>query len=85
MEKGTWPGPSLKARSAVAQARRTALNLPCSLLVRINGEVQVQSDNQGHTPTTPTFTNNCAVRPAAPTYCDITLTSDQTVTATYGG
>ncbi len=59
--------------------------LPCSLLVRINGEVQVQSDNQGHTPTTPTFSDNCAVRPAAPTYCDITLTSDQTVTATYGG
>ena len=61
-----------------------SFNLPCSLLVRINGEVQVQSDNQGHTPTTPTFTNNCAVRPAAPTYCDITMTSDQTVTATYG-
>ncbi len=59
------------------------LTLPCSLLVRVNGEVQVQSDNQGHTPTMPTFSNNCPARPAAPDYCDITLTSDQTVTATY--
>jgi hypothetical protein len=58
--------------------------LPCSLMVRVNGEVQVSSDNQGHTPTTPTFSNNCPARPAQLTYCDITLTSDQTVTATYG-
>lgn len=62
-----------------------SFTLPCSLMVRINGEVQVQSDNQGRTPTTPTFSDNCAVRPAAPDYCDITLTSDQTVIATYGG
>ncbi len=62
-----------------------SFTLPCSLLVRINGEVQVQSDNQGHTPTMPTFSDNCAVRTAAPDYCDITLTSDQTVIATYGG
>jgi hypothetical protein len=49
------------------------------------GEVAVSSDNQGHSPATPTFSNNCAVRPNAMEFCNITLTSDQTVTATYGG
>jgi hypothetical protein len=62
-----------------------SMSLPCSLLVRINGEVQVQSDNQGHTPVTPMFSDNCPARTAAPDYCDITLTGSQTVTAAYGG
>jgi lysozyme len=63
------------------------MSLSCSLLVRINQQVQVSSAFPG-APTgsnTPTFSNNCPARPADPSYCDITLTSDQTVTASYGG
>jgi lysozyme len=61
-----------------------AMGLPCSMLVRVHGEVTVQADDEGHSQT-PTFSSNCPAREAAPDYCDITLTSDQTVTATFSG
>ncbi|MGZ4187503.1 MAG: hypothetical protein ACXVSF_19330 [Solirubrobacteraceae bacterium] len=50
--------------------------------LRIHGEVTVQADDQGHG-MTPSFSSNCPARAAAPDYCDITMTSDQTVTATF--
>jgi hypothetical protein len=54
------------------------------MLVRVNGEVQVQA-NHGTlaTNSAPTFSDNCPARAGAPDYCDITLTSDQTVAATF--
>jgi hypothetical protein len=63
-----------------------SMPLPCSMLVRVNGEVQVQA-NHGTLATNnpPTFSDNCPARPGNPDYCDITLTSNQTVTATFGG
>ena len=62
----------------------TGMPLPCSMLVRVNGEVQVQA-NHGTlaTNSAPTFSDNCPARAGAPDYCDITLTSDQTVAATF--
>jgi hypothetical protein len=61
-----------------------SMPLPCSMLVRVNGEVQVQA-NHGTlaTNSAPTFSDNCPARAGAPDYCDITLTSDQTVAATF--
>ncbi|MGZ4231070.1 MAG: hypothetical protein ACXVVQ_06550 [Solirubrobacteraceae bacterium] len=50
--------------------------------LRIHGEVTVQADDQGHG-MKPSFSSNCPARAAAPDYCDITMTSDQTVTATF--
>ncbi|MGZ4195897.1 MAG: hypothetical protein ACXVFQ_05770 [Solirubrobacteraceae bacterium] len=50
--------------------------------LRVHGEVTVQADDQGHG-MTPSFSSNCPARAAAPDYCDITMTSDQTVTATF--
>jgi lysozyme len=62
-----------------------SMPLPCSMLVRVNGEVQVEADRGTDTALsqTPTFSDNCPARPNAPTFCDITLTADQTVTATF--
>ena len=62
-----------------------AMSLPCTLLVRVDGEVQVEADDAGDESLgTPSFSDNCPARSGAPNYCDITLTSDQTVTATFG-
>jgi Phage lysozyme len=58
-------------------------HLPCSMLVRVDGEVVVQANDEGQG-ATPTFSSNCPARADAPDYCDIALTSDQTVTATFG-
>jgi GH24 family phage-related lysozyme (muramidase) len=60
-----------------------SMPLPCSMLVRVNGEVQVEADHAGHAALgSPTFGDNCPARAGAPTFCDITLTDNQTVTAT---
>ena len=59
-----------------------AMGLPCSMLVRVHGEVVVQANDEGHGKM-PTFSSNCPARADAPDYCDITLFSDQTVTATF--
>lgn len=64
-------------------APEDAMGLPCSMLVRVDGEVVVQANDAGQG-ATPTFSSNCPARADAPDYCDIALTSDQTVTATFG-
>jgi hypothetical protein len=60
--------------------------LPCQMLVRVNGQVQVQANAAGDEEIVnpPMFSSNCAPEPNQPDYCDITLTSDQTVTASFG-
>jgi lysozyme len=63
-------------------APEDAMALPCTMLVRVHGEVTVQANDEGHG-RTPAFSSNCPARAAAPDYCDITMTSDQTVTATF--
>jgi lysozyme len=63
-------------------APEDTMGLPCSVLVRVDGEVVVQANDEGHGKT-PTFSSNCPAREAAPDYCDITLASDETVTASF--
>jgi GH24 family phage-related lysozyme (muramidase) len=58
--------------------------LPCSVLVRIENYAQVEADDPGDD-TTVSFSENCTRSGQGPDFCDIFMTSDQTVTATYGG
>lgn len=61
--------------------------LPCSMLVRLNTHMMVEADNGGHSPALPqypTFSNNCPAETDLGK-CDLTVTSDQTVEADFGG
>ena len=58
--------------------------LPCTSLARLYTNVTVQANNAGHPALgLPQFSSNCATRPNAPDYCDVTMNADQTVTATF--
>ncbi len=58
--------------------------LPCSMLVRLNTHMMVEADNGGSRTLAqfPTFSDNCPAETDAGK-CDLTITSDQTVTATF--
>jgi hypothetical protein len=63
------------------------LPLPCSMLVRLNTHMMVEADNGGHSPALaqyPTFSNNCPAETDLGK-CDLTVTSNQTVEADFGG
>jgi hypothetical protein len=61
--------------------------LPCSMIVRLNTHMMIEADNGGHNPPlspTPTYSNNCPAE-TDQAKCDLTVTSDQTVTTTFSG
>jgi GH24 family phage-related lysozyme (muramidase) len=62
------------------------LPLPCSMLVRLNTHMMVEADNGGSRTLAqfPTFSNNCPAETDLGK-CDLTVTSDQTVEADFGG
>lgn len=62
-----------------------SMPLPCSMLVRVNGEVQVEADNAGHAALgSPTFGDNCPARAGGRAdFLRHQLTDNQTVTATF--
>lgn len=58
--------------------------LPCSLKARIYTDIAIEADDTSDPSLHPTFSDNCPVRANAPSLCDITMTKDTTVTATFG-
>jgi GH24 family phage-related lysozyme (muramidase) len=59
--------------------------LPCSMLVRLNTQMTVASDN-GESATLsqyPTYSDNCPARAGDLSRCDLTVISDETVTASF--
>jgi hypothetical protein len=59
--------------------------LPCKVMVRVEKSAQVEANSAGDPSLQVlSFSSNCSPSTQGPSFCDIPMTSDQTVTATFG-
>jgi hypothetical protein len=58
--------------------------LPCHVMVRVEKFAQVEANSGGATSKLQSFSANCTPESSGSSFCDLRMTSDQTVTATFG-
>ena len=58
--------------------------LPCTVLARLDNKVQVEANGAGMDPLAVNpFSDNCPASTQGPSFCDVVMNGDQTVTATF--